>query len=140
MNKITLNHLADKIKQSVDIAFPVKDKFVSLQSSKYEGRYTLPGGKVEIGEDLTAAAIREAYEETGLVATRIMPYYAAPLFSTREKSTLYICTCFVATHWTGEMTDSNEGTVVLGSRDQLLEGPYGDFYQDMFQYYDRLFI
>jgi 8-oxo-dGTP diphosphatase len=31
------------------------------------GRWSLPGGRVEPGEDAAAAAVREVYEETGLV-------------------------------------------------------------------------
>ena len=37
-----------------------------LQSHKWPGRYVVPGGHVELGERLEAAAVREAGEETGL--------------------------------------------------------------------------
>jgi 8-oxo-dGTP diphosphatase len=33
------------------------------------GLWSLPGGRCEPGEDAAAAAVREAYEETGLVVT-----------------------------------------------------------------------
>ena len=33
------------------------------------GLWSLPGGRCEAGEDASAAAVREAYEETGLVVT-----------------------------------------------------------------------
>jgi 8-oxo-dGTP diphosphatase len=34
-----------------------------------KGSWSLPGGVVEVGEDLTAAILREVQEETGLVVT-----------------------------------------------------------------------
>ena len=34
--------------------------------TRIEGRWTLPGGGVDHGEDLRAAVVREVYEETGL--------------------------------------------------------------------------
>jgi nucleoside triphosphatase len=37
-----------------------------LQSHKWPGRYVVPGGHVELGERIEAAACREALEETGL--------------------------------------------------------------------------
>lgn len=33
------------------------------------GRWSLPGGRCEAGEDAATAAVREAYEETGLIVT-----------------------------------------------------------------------
>jgi 8-oxo-dGTP diphosphatase len=39
---------------------------IQRDNPPFEGRYALPGGFVEIGETVEAAAIREAREETGL--------------------------------------------------------------------------
>ena len=33
------------------------------------GQWSLPGGRCEAGEDAATAAVREAYEETGLIVT-----------------------------------------------------------------------
>ncbi|MCC7118418.1 MAG: NUDIX domain-containing protein [Anaerolineales bacterium] len=41
-------------------------KLLLLESHKWPGKYVVPGGHVELGERLEAAAIREAQEETGL--------------------------------------------------------------------------
>jgi 8-oxo-dGTP pyrophosphatase MutT (NUDIX family) len=43
----------------------IKDASVCLLKAK-DGKYDLPGGPIELGEDPETAAIREAKEETGL--------------------------------------------------------------------------
>jgi mutator protein MutT len=47
------------------------DKVLLVQRAKppHVGRWTVPGGKVELGETLEAAALRELAEETGLSCT-----------------------------------------------------------------------
>jgi 8-oxo-dGTP pyrophosphatase MutT (NUDIX family) len=44
-------------------------RFLLTQERKYGSTWSIPGGRVEPGEDLAAAALREVLEETGRAAT-----------------------------------------------------------------------
>ncbi len=46
--------------------FNQASELLLLKSHKWPGKYVVPGGHVELGEQLEEAAIREAKEETGL--------------------------------------------------------------------------
>jgi nucleoside triphosphatase len=46
--------------------FNQADELLLVKSHKWPGKYVVPGGHVELGENLEQAAIREAKEETGL--------------------------------------------------------------------------
>ena len=46
--------------------FNSEGKLLLLQSHKWPGKYVVPGGHVELGERIEQAAVREAWEETGL--------------------------------------------------------------------------
>src|SRR5689334_24517704 len=46
--------------------FNPANELLLLKSHKWPGHYTIPGGHVELGEQIEDAAIREAKEETGL--------------------------------------------------------------------------
>jgi 8-oxo-dGTP diphosphatase len=56
-------------KPAVGVVVIENDRLLLIQRANdpYRGCWAVPGGKVEWGESLTAAAAREAEEETGLV-------------------------------------------------------------------------
>ena len=70
-------------KLMVDVVIPSEDGSVLLirrARDPYEGQWALPGGFVDVGETVEAAAAREAKEETGLdvEVLRLVGVYSEP--------------------------------------------------------------
>ena len=53
------------------------------------GRWGLPGGKIDMGETIAAAAVREVYEETGIRVAAKQAFTAMDAFDIREDKRLH---------------------------------------------------
>lgn len=87
-------------------------------------KFGLPGGKVDPGEEPLQTAFRELEEETGLVATSLVPVFS---WSDGE----YLTHAFVA-QVKGDICTQEAGVVDWVHPDVLLRGPFGEYNRRLF--------
>ncbi|WP_234443632.1 NUDIX domain-containing protein [Streptomyces sp. NRRL B-24484] len=70
--------------------------------------WTLPGGKVEVGERLDEAAARELQEETGLLVTPedLQLVHTVQVSQGWDGKGPFLLSVFLATTWHGELTNA----------------------------------
>lgn len=88
---------------TVDIAITDGKRIVVVKRGRepFKGKWVLPGGFIEYGETAEDAAVREAFEETGMKVklTNILGVYSAP---DRDPRGHHMSVVFVATEFSGE--------------------------------------
>lgn len=136
------------MKRTVLIYIEQNHKYLLIHKQKKDmnyNKYMGVGGKIETGESPLEAAIREAFEETGLV---IQPIFKGNIYfhskDYKEHMILY-----KALEFKGELKNSEEGKLTWVEKDKLRQLPMweGDYYflekldqEEPFQmhlYYDK---
>ena len=102
----------------------LEDKVVLVRQYRYPlGGYVyeFPAGLVEPGEDIAAAAVREMYEETGLVFAPIASPFSRPYFSSVGMTDESCCLVFGRCQGTPtsiHQENTEDIQVVLADRDE----------------------
>jgi 8-oxo-dGTP diphosphatase len=84
-----------------------------------KGLWSLPGGKIEIGETSEAAAVRELFEETQVVAELV--HAMGPFEVWRDGALIYSVTCFAGHYVSGEAMAGSDAAEVAWIYPQAIE-------------------
>lgn len=92
-------------------------------SRKYDRNdFGLPGGKVDPGEEIFDAMVREVKEETNLDVISAKPLYFGKVAD--DNTRVYV---YHVTEYSGDINASEEGDVKWVDWETVKQGTYGDF-------------
>ncbi len=97
-------------------------KVLLIKRGKPPGRglWSLPGGKIEIGEQAEAAAARELFEETQITAKLVQAI--GPFDVRHDGAVVYSISCFAGLYISGEAVASSDAADLAWVYPQALGG------------------
>ena len=97
------------------------DEVLLVQRGKAlgHGRWSLPGGKIEGIETAEAAAARELFEETGVVADL---KYLVGTFKAHGDQVTFVISCFTGNYLQGEASAADDAMAVAWADYRKLSG------------------
>ena len=105
----------EKVLLNAVIVYLVKDNEVllAMKTKKIgEGCWNGYGGGIEVGESIADAAIRELYEESGVItqSEHLEKIAIVDFHNTKSDGTKFVCRChvFVVKEWSGEIKATSE--------------------------------
>ena len=97
-----------------------KSKLLGVSRKDNHTLFGLPGGKVDVGETLYGALVRELKEETGLNLISARPIY----FREHED---FIAVVYLVTEWSGEISTTEKGVVKWITFEDLKQGAFSEY-------------
>jgi ADP-ribose pyrophosphatase YjhB (NUDIX family) len=118
------------MKEAVVVVTRRGDRFLGVSRRDDPSAFGLPGGKVDPGETASVAARRELFEETGLRAGTLTPFF-------QQQEGNFLVTAFLTTV-SGAITPQTgeTGVVAWVDRETLCSGTFGAFNALMFDALD----
>jgi len=129
------------IKKAV-VALIIKDGLILAISRRHDKtKFGLIGGKVDEGETLTQALIRETKEECGIVIHDSVPLFERVELGDGPTGVDYYSRCYYATDWEGTPVNSEEGEVKWLTAAEITSSyaPFGDYNRKTIDVFKTMF-
>ena len=109
------------------LIFDEKFRVLGVSRKDDPSMFGLPGGKVDEGETLEEAIVREVKEETGLELLEFSPFYF-------REDTDYVAVVFLVTEYRGEIQTEESGVVKWVTFEDLKMGAFSEYNSNLEQY------
>lgn len=127
------------MKQAVAVLIPTSHGYVAVSRPNAPTLWSLPGGKVDPGETLIGAIIRETEEEISLTLDPkdLRHVYTGPCYGEVD----YMTTTYVATANVAHLVPETGLQVGFADREQLTDPstcPFAEYIREMFRRLDAI--